>query len=296
MSMISSRSQTTHAPRHAFVVGAARSGTTILQAALNSSPDIFLFGEANFYLDPGTADFRQRYNAMHASYGNQETKGTYCPNLLGEQGSCYNYLKRLSETYRYSGDKLAFAEPFGHSTDAFMEFQARHFYEARYVFTFRHPVDCLASVARKFAPAALEPFARSYLRVVLLYLRMLRTFPFVTAMVMEDADRQTFERLARFLDADLDRAYGYYVRPAGAAPVDPSSLPISQGLIADMRPLFERLRAATPADGLPVHLEQKLSPSAAARQSPLGRIYTDAAALIAGLPLGRAATGSERRP
>src|SRR6267378_1803430 len=35
--------------RMVFVVGAARSGTTALQNALSTSPEIFVLGEANFF-------------------------------------------------------------------------------------------------------------------------------------------------------------------------------------------------------------------------------------------------------
>ena len=55
-----------------FVLGAARSGTTVLQNALNDSREIFLFGEPSFHDDMGTADFATRYNYMHRAWGNQE--------------------------------------------------------------------------------------------------------------------------------------------------------------------------------------------------------------------------------
>jgi hypothetical protein len=51
--------------RGLFVIGAARTGTTILQNALNDSADVFLFGEPGFHRDPGSADFAVRYNSMH---------------------------------------------------------------------------------------------------------------------------------------------------------------------------------------------------------------------------------------
>ena len=65
-----------------FIIGAARSGTTILQNALNDSRDIFLFGEPCFHADSGDADFASRYNTMHRSWGNQENKSSYCPPLF----------------------------------------------------------------------------------------------------------------------------------------------------------------------------------------------------------------------
>src|SRR5215469_5290504 len=44
-----------------FVIGAARSGTTVLQNALNDSRAIFLFGEPAFHDDAGGPDFASRY-------------------------------------------------------------------------------------------------------------------------------------------------------------------------------------------------------------------------------------------
>lgn len=64
-----------------FVIGAARSGTTVMQNALNDSCEIFLFGEPVFHEDAGAPDFSLRYNAMHRAWGNQENKSSFCPPL-----------------------------------------------------------------------------------------------------------------------------------------------------------------------------------------------------------------------
>src|ERR1700722_5699340 len=57
-----------------FIIGHMRTGTTVLQNALNESKDILLFGEANFHRDPGLSDFRTRYNRWHEENGNQPSK------------------------------------------------------------------------------------------------------------------------------------------------------------------------------------------------------------------------------
>jgi hypothetical protein len=82
--------------RGLFVIGAARSGTTILQNALNHSPAIFLFGEPNLHLETGEGNFAARYNEMHRSWSNQKTKSTYCPPILSADGAAEDYLGRLS--------------------------------------------------------------------------------------------------------------------------------------------------------------------------------------------------------
>jgi hypothetical protein len=112
-----------------FIVGHVRSGTTILQNALNDSDEIYLFGEAQFCRDPGSRDFAARYNAMHRSFANQITKSTYCPPILTEDGTWQDYLRELSTLYRYVGDKVAFGPDADHHIrDTFFAFQCRHFF------------------------------------------------------------------------------------------------------------------------------------------------------------------------
>src|SRR5204862_6445007 len=61
-----------------FVVGHARSGTSILMQALNTSPDIFLLGEANLYVEGLRIGFPRWFNDMHRQFGNTLGKGSYC--------------------------------------------------------------------------------------------------------------------------------------------------------------------------------------------------------------------------
>src|SRR5271165_5087668 len=70
-----------------FVVGAARSGTTALQAALNASHDIFLLGEANFFRENLKSGFRRRYNARHRAFGHPPSKQNDCPTVAPEDGT-----------------------------------------------------------------------------------------------------------------------------------------------------------------------------------------------------------------
>lgn len=129
-----------------FVIGAARTGTTILQNALNDADDIFLFGEPRFHQDSGSPDFATRYNGMHRAWENQENKSSHCPSLFETDASWWIYLARLADIYRYVGSKIVINPQHAveESREVF-DFQCRHFYAAHYIFTFRNPLDALMS-------------------------------------------------------------------------------------------------------------------------------------------------------
>jgi hypothetical protein len=199
-----------------FIIGAARSGTTVLQNALNSSPDIFLLGEPVLHQDPGTKDFSARYNAMHRSWGNQENKSSFCPSLLNGDGTWQEYLTQLATLYRYVGSKIVVNPEHARQTcQELFEFHCRQFYRSHYVFTFRNPIDVLMStrgLAELLGSRAesYEVVLKSFLHVIALYTRFLRNLPNVTAVFHEDIDKDVFQRTGEWLAADLGNAPEYY--------------------------------------------------------------------------------------
>lgn len=199
-----------------FVIGAARSGTTVLQNALNSSAQIFLFGEPALQDDPGSADFAARYNAMHRAWGNQENKSSFCPPVLPGDGSWSDYLAHLATLYRYVGSKIVVTPETAEQTcHRLFEFHCRHFYRSHYVFTFRNPIDVLIST-RGLAElhgneaASHAQVLKSFLQVVALYIRFLRNLPSVMAVFHEGIDAAVFQRAGQWLGLDLSEAAKYY--------------------------------------------------------------------------------------
>jgi hypothetical protein len=199
-----------------FVLGAARSGTTVLQNALNDSRDIFLFGEPAFHDDPGSADFAARYNAKHRAWGNQETKSSFCPAFFEDDASWHDYLRHLATLYRYVGSKIVINPGNARETcQRVFDFHCRHFYRAHYIFTFRNPIDVLMST-RGLAelngdtPESYEAVLSSFVRVIGLYIRMLRNLPCVDAVFHENVDETVFSDLGLKLRADLTHATSYY--------------------------------------------------------------------------------------
>jgi hypothetical protein len=199
-----------------FVMGAARSGTTVLQNALNDSREIFIFGEPVFHEDPGTPDFAARYNQKHRAWGNQENKSSFCPHFFERDASWSTYLCHLATMYRYVGSKLVInPEKSEETCQAIFDFHCRYFYRAHYVFTFRNPIDVLMSTRglaelSGYTAVSHEVVLRSFVRVVGLYIRMLRNLPAVSAVFHESISDATFRDLGADLGVDLSSAARYY--------------------------------------------------------------------------------------
>jgi len=199
-----------------FIIGAARTGTTVLQNALNDSPDIFLFGEPAFHRDPGSTDFAERYNSKHRAWGNQETKSSYCPLLFEGDASWHEYLAHMATLHRYVGSKIVITPGGAHAeVEKVHAFQSRHFYRSRYVFTFRNPLDVLMST-RDLAQfnggemASHVDVLRTFFEVLALYIRALRNLPHVHAIFHESVDDQAFAALEQAWSIALPGAARYY--------------------------------------------------------------------------------------
>jgi hypothetical protein len=202
--------------RALFILGHARSGTTVLQNALNDAREFFLFGEANLHLDPGTPDFRERYNRLQRGFGNQENKSSFCPKLFAEDSSWDAYLSALMDYYRYVGAKIVI-NPDGAEAacDRFFDFSTEHFYCAHYVFTFRNPVDVTCSTQGMSIFQGMQPedavkILHSYLSVMRLYIRMLRNLPNVHVVFQEAMTPDIFVSLGAQLGVDLSGTFHYY--------------------------------------------------------------------------------------
>ncbi len=199
-----------------FVIGAARSGTTILQNALNHSRDIFILGEPDLHMDAADAGFAARYNAMHAGWGNQPTKSSFCPPILGVDGAWRSYFDRLGTLHRWAGSKIVVNVGCGADwIDQLYAFHCRNFYTARYIFTFRDPLSVVGSTRGLQAltgnpVASVAAVLANYADVVALFVRMLRTMPHVRGVIHEDIARATFDGLGEWIEVPLDGSADYY--------------------------------------------------------------------------------------
>jgi hypothetical protein len=202
--------------RGLFVIGGPRSGTTILQNALNDSGDVFLFGEPDFHADPGTPDFGRRYNDMHRAWSNQPTKSTFCPAVIEGDGPWWKYFDKLSEEYKFVGSKVVLnPSTFLHDPHQVLNFYAREFYGSHFIFTFRNPLQVLNSThdLQEMTGGDATPFDMamgSYVATVSLCIMMLRNFPRVHVVFHDNMTRRTFSKLEKWLEIRLPRARDYY--------------------------------------------------------------------------------------
>jgi hypothetical protein len=262
-----------------FVIGAARSGTTVLQNALNHSPDIFLLGEPELHFDLGEPGFAAHYNAMHRGWSNQETKSSFLPPVTAEDGPLETHLARLGELYRWVGSKIVVNARRDPSWDERMfAYHCRRFFQARYLFTFRDPLAVVGSTrSLQHATGTETDSARAlianYAEVVELYVRMLRNLPHVRAVFHNDMGAATFAGLGDWLGVSLTGAEAYYdsarVQAYSTAGLDEDEtrlLDALQALYADLRALAAEGGARLP------QLEQNDAVPKPGHYTPLGSI------------------------
>ncbi len=273
-----------------FIIGAARSGTTILQNALNDSPEIYLLGEANFHKDPGAPGFAARFNAGHRFWNNQETKSSFCPPVLPDDPSWQDYLNQLARTHKVVGEKVAINPMRApDALDRLFAFHCQSFFSSRYIFMFRDPLATILST-RDLQELligrtdGLPAIMRSYVDTVRLFVRMLRTLPNVRALCHEDVNRETFDHLGDWLGVDLADAYRYYdtarMRSYSTAGLDEAT----QKHVAVLRELFERLRSQIKTGFTTPQLDQNNKHLNPGHLTLLGRLSRDADEIAAGLP------------
>ena len=233
--------------RHLFIIGPARSGTTVLQNALNDSPDIFLLGEPDLRRDTAPG-FAARYNALHREWGNQETKSSFCPYILSCDGTWRDYFDALGARYLWVGAKLVInpIRPMQDLEELF-DFHCREFFSAYYVFTFRDPLATVLStrdlqLLSRGETDGLRAIMRNFVDCVGLYVRMLRNLPHVRAVFHESLDAATFEDLQGWLEITSGRASTYYdtrrVRSYDVLQLtedERASMAVIQQLYADLR-------------------------------------------------------------
>jgi hypothetical protein len=196
--------------RGLFIVGHARSGTTVLQYALNSSQDIHIFGEANFQNHSENGEFAAWYNSMHESFGNPPAKGDRCPDI---RGNLESVLKELRSRYRWVGDKVAFRhESLGYSFSKSYSYQYREFPLSVYILTMRRPSSVLSSNVEMFSPEDIQTYVDSILACLLHTVNMYLTFDRCLMLSYEEISPATFDCVADFLNTPLGCAYNEYDR------------------------------------------------------------------------------------
>ncbi len=183
-----------------FVIGSARSGTTVACKVLNLSPEVYLLEEANFYSSGDDPQFCSHFNQRHLQWGSHRGKATYVPLFSGRDHTAWELLKFLAQHYRYVGEKVAMG-PWIDWDGPLLEFHAAHFFFSQYVLTVRRPDETVWSMWKKFRKDG-DPiwhYLRCWLAAFRVVAEFCSTFPNTRIVLHERISRESMEHLARLL-------------------------------------------------------------------------------------------------
>lgn len=200
-----------------FVVGSARSGTTIFARCLNLSKQVYLLEEPDLFVRQAEPDFVSFFNERHRNYGNFEAnvmpevlrhKGAYIPPAMHEEKGACELLNRIGLDHAYVGEKLAIgARPHGLPDDwhaRCLEFYTRNFYRSNYFVTIRRPSEVAWSMRKMWptheASSYLECWLLSLDFMVDLYLSLER----VHVCFFDRFSPAAMEAVARILKIELE--------------------------------------------------------------------------------------------
>lgn len=175
--------------RNLFIVGHARSGTTIMGDLLNSSSSVELFAELNGFLLDWNREFIREFNERHGSNGYMARKGYYIPPTLGGM-TPQELLDHRKQCYRYVGEKIAFGPHgiFAGNSDAqeyFLSFHNLHYLSANYIFTMRSPMASLVSMRKLFPSHSCSQLLFGWLRSMEVILSASFLFPHCAIVPLE---------------------------------------------------------------------------------------------------------------
>lgn len=207
------------ATRCCFVVGYARSGTTLLADVLNSSERMLMTSEAHYFVPNNAPRFRDWYNALHAGYGNQVTKSTHAPDFIPQLNhTWWQWLAEAAKYFDMLGDKSALSDyvfSLAPPEEILSFFEAR-FFNSRYIFTIRQPLQTLASAVITFkrdSAESMRALLTGWLEFVQLWANCVRVLPNTCTILFDKFDAAGIDRLSAFVGLDLSGAKTYTIRP-----------------------------------------------------------------------------------
>lgn len=204
--------------RGLFIVGHARSGTSVLLDALNSSKDVYCLGEANIHMsiEREGKNFCSWYNEMHRRVLKQPvlSRSLYLPEFNDKSG--WQVLKILSKSYQYIGEKVAFRqEEMGYDYESFFSFSAKYFQNSVFICVIRNPEAVTISNVKMFMSGevhedTIKQVAISQMQIYYLILSIYLTFSKVFVLSHEDITQDTFDYLGKSIGIDLEKAGSNY--------------------------------------------------------------------------------------
>jgi hypothetical protein len=191
-----------------FVIGSARSGTTILASCLNRSKEIHLLEEPDFFLNHERKDFLGFFNQRHRSYGNYLRKGTFIPPSPSGADGAFDFLNRMRQRYRYVGEKMAISpHPYVYGEDwqtRCLDFYAKYFYGATYFFIIRAPNEVLWSMKKKFPELSTEELLEGWLQAVDFQIQMYLAFENTFIIFFDRLSAESLQDLSQLIGVKMD--------------------------------------------------------------------------------------------
>lgn len=197
------------APRCIFVIGFGRSGTTVTLELVNVAENALLLGEGNFFIQ-GDVNFREVYNRQHKEFGNAVSKSTYAPNFLaGKDCEWWQWLASAAQHYEFVGEKLALSSYFFDlmSPEDIRAFYEARFFEAKYIFLLRNPLDTLRSMAKHTGLTTDRLVANeciAWLSYIETWVSWIRVFPKTLTLVADSLGGEVVDQLAAFTGLNLE--------------------------------------------------------------------------------------------
>lgn len=191
-----------------FVIGSARSGTTIFANCLNISPQLYVLEEPDLFLQYAEPDFVEFFNARHRRYRNPPHKGCYVPPAFDGPETAFDFLHRMGNRYAYVGEKLAV----GPRPNAFPDdwhrrcfaFYARYFYGAHFFMTLRRPGETAWSMHKEWPDAAPSSYLECWLASLDFMLDVNLAFERTYLSFFDRFSPATIAAAAQILDVTLD--------------------------------------------------------------------------------------------
>ncbi|WP_376959734.1 sulfotransferase [Azospirillum sp. A26] len=177
-----------------FIIGHARSGTTVLTHILNTDPEICILQEAEIYWYQNVSHYADVFNRRGLQRKRTWQKGHYVPPGVPNHVTGKQVLSELSKYYRRVGDKVALG-PSRTEQMAIWDFFARNYFSATYIFTFRNPLQATISMRRMFPGNSYTEILDTWIMSVALMMRFMSFLPNVCAIPMERYSERVFHSL-----------------------------------------------------------------------------------------------------
>lgn len=234
-----------------FILGSARSGTSVLAKCLNRSPEIFVLEEPDLFLNEHVQDFAAFFNAKHAAMGNTPYKGTYVsPPVVAEQGPL-GLVQRLCRQYRYAGEKVAIGphEYPPQWKQLYVDYHAKYFLRSTHFLTVRTPNETLWSMHKLFPASPIPRLIEAWLESLSVVIDTYRVCPHSYFSFFEDFGGAALQRMAQLLDVEIDVPESMLGGNHVSSRLEPGELPPPlapyAGLCRECAEVYEEVRENT---------------------------------------------------